>query len=375
VERWDVVVVGGGPAGCAAAASVRWSWPAARILVLDRAAFPRDKACGDGIAFEATEALDRLGFCVPDLVRGYPPLRRLELHAPGGPVVARPMRREVYVVPRLVFDARLVEQLGRFGVEVRRHNVRALRISANGVEVDGRIRADVVIGADGANSVVRRVLQPRQRRPRQVALALRGYGPELPGQDGVQLIAMSGRRWPAYGWSFPLGDGRANIGYGEHLGVMPLTRAAMWRRMAELLPGATTALASVRGHHLPLSAGRPHIPDGPVLLAGDAQSLVNPITGEGIFYAVVSGALAGRAATDPNPGGAYRRLLQRRLSGHFRHTSTLARFGRWPGLIDAGVRAAAADQRVFDDLVDLGLADGRLTARTVARVRWRDRPA
>jgi hypothetical protein len=79
--------------------------------VLDRAAFPRDKACGDGIAFEATEALDRLGFSVPDLVRGFPPLRRLELRAPGGPVVARPMRRAVHVVPRLVFDARLVDQL------------------------------------------------------------------------------------------------------------------------------------------------------------------------------------------------------------------------------------------------------------------------
>jgi flavin-dependent dehydrogenase len=343
--------------------------------VLDRAAFPRDKACGDGIAFEATEALDGLGFSVPDLVRGFPPLRRLELRAPGGPVVARPMRREVHVVPRLVFDARLVDQLVGFGVEVRRHDVRALNVSASGVEVDGRIQAQVLIGADGANSVVRRVLQPRQRRPRHVALAIRGYGPELPGQQGVQLIAMSGRRWPAYAWSFPLGDGRANVGYGEHLSPAPLTRAAMWRRMAELLPGATSELTSVRGHHLPLTTGRPEVPDGRVLLAGDAQSLINPITGEGIFYAVVSGALAGQAAADPNPGSAYRRLLRRKLGGHFRHTTALARFGRRPGLVDAAVRAAAADQRVFDDLVELGLADGRLTGRTVTRLRWRDRQA
>lgn len=375
VESWDVVVVGAGPAGCAAAASARRWWPAARVVVLDRAAFPRDKACGDGIAFEATEALDGLGFCVPDLVRGFPPLRHLELRAPGGPVVARLMRREVHVVPRLVFDARLVEQLGGFGIEVRRHDVRALRVSAAGVEVDARLRAGVLIGADGANSVVRRALDPRQRRPQQVALAIRGYGPELPGQDGAQLIAMSGRRWPAYAWSFPLGDGRANLGYGEHLGVTPLTRGAMCRRMAELLPRATAALTSVRGHLLPLTTGRPQIPDGRVLLAGDAQSLVNPITGEGIFYAVLSGALAGQAAADPNPGGAYRWLLRRKLSGHFRHTTTLARLGRWPGLIDAGVRAAATDQRVFDDLVDLGLADGRLTVRTLAGLRWRDRPA
>jgi flavin-dependent dehydrogenase len=149
----------------------------------------------------------------------------------------------------------------------------------------------------------------------------------------------------------------------------------MRRRLAELLPEATSDMTSVRGHHLPLTTGRPDIPDGRVLLAGDAQSLINPITGEGIFYAVVSGALAGQAAAEPNPGGTYRQLLRRKLGRHLRHTTALARLGRWPGLIDAGVRAAAADQRVFDDLVDLGLADGRLTARTVARLRWRDRPA
>ena len=370
MERWDVAVVGAGPAGCATAASVHRRWPAARVVVLDRAAFPRDKACGDGIAYEATEALGELGFSVPDLVRGFPPLRHLELRAPGGPTVARPMRREVHVVPRRVFDARLVEQLRDFGVEVRRHDVRDLRIGAAGVEVDGRIRADVLVGADGANSVVRQALRPRQRR-RDVALAIRGYGPELPGQDGVQLIAMSNRRWPAYAWSFPLGDGRANLGYGEHLGSTPLTLADLRQRMAELLPGATSDLTAVRGHHLPLTTSRPDVPDGRVLLAGDAQSLVNPVTGEGIFYAVVSGALAGQAAGETgDPGRAYGRLLQRTLGRHFRHTTALARFSRWPALVDAGVRAAAADQRVFDDLVDLGLADGRITARTVARLRW-----
>jgi len=373
VERCDVVVVGAGPAGCAAAASIRQYWPGARVVVLDRAGFPRDKACGDGIAGEATDVLAELGFAVPDLVRGFPPLRRLELRAPGGPVVARPMRREVHVVPRLVFDARLVEQLWGFGVEVRCHDVRELRVETTGVVVDGRIRAEVLIGADGANSVVRRTLRPRRRR--HVALAIRGYGPELPGQDGAQLIAMSGRRWPAYAWSFPLGDGRANLGYGEHLSTEPLTRAVMWQRMAELLPGAASHLRSIRGHHLPLTTGRPEIPSGRVLLAGDAQSLINPMTGEGIFYAVLSGALAGQAAAAEDPGKAYRRLLHRKLGPHFRHTAALARFGRWPGLVDAGVRAAASDQRVFDDLVDLGLADGRLTLRTVTRLRWRDRPA
>jgi flavin-dependent dehydrogenase len=104
-----------------------------------------------------------------------------------------------------------------------------------------------------------------------------------------------------------------------------------------------------------------------VLLAGDAASLINPLTGEGIFYAVLSGALAGGAAGHgPEAGRVYRRAMRRRLGRHLRHSSTAARISRWPRLMDAAFRAAAGDQRVFDDVVRLGLADGLLTAPTLA---------
>ena len=104
-----------------------------------------------------------------------------------------------------------------------------------------------------------------------------------------------------------------------------------------------------------------------MLLAGDAASLINPLTGEGIFYAVLSGALAGAAAAPArDAGAAYRRPLDRRLGAHLRPPRR--RLGAEPlaALMDAALRAAADDQRVFDDVVALGLADGRLTARTLA---------
>jgi flavin-dependent dehydrogenase len=91
------------------------------------------------------------------------------------------------------------------------------------------------------------------------------------------------------------------------------------------------------------------------------------MTGEGIFYAVLSGVLAGRAAAAGAGAGAlHRRALRRRLGGHHRSASAASRLSRWPVVMDAAFRAAAADQRVFDDVVALGLADGRLTARTLA---------
>jgi flavin-dependent dehydrogenase len=107
-----------------------------------------------------------------------------------------------------------------------------------------------------------------------------------------------------------------------------------------------------------------------VLLAGDAAGLVNPMTGEGIYYAVASGILAGRAAAqaisagDPARAGRLHRTSVRRLLGrHLRHTAVTSRLSTVPAVVDAGIRASARDQRVFDDLVEIGLGQGLLTAR------------
>src|SRR3954465_6064706 len=108
MEHWDVVVVGGGPAGAAPAAAARRADPAARVLVLDRAGFPRDKVCGDGIAPEALDVLAGRGTAPPPPTDGSPGRPRLRLRPPGGPSVERPMPRPASVVPRAVFDDRLL---------------------------------------------------------------------------------------------------------------------------------------------------------------------------------------------------------------------------------------------------------------------------
>lgn len=381
LDSYDVIVVGAGPAGCAAAAAVAQAGPGLAVLVVDRAEFPRDKACGDGIAYEVTDELSRLGFDVARVFHGTAEVDRLALRSPNGVLVHRQMRHRVRVVPRQVFDARLVEDVRRRGIQVRRHSVRAVEVGPAGVRLDGSLLARVVIGADGAESVVRRsrVREPWPRgfagpRPGRAALAIRGYAPEPPEFAGSQFITMTGRHWPAYAWSFPLGDGRANVGYGELLGPRPLSRAELLAQLHSLLPGLAEP-AELRAHRLPLSSGRPPIGNGPVLLAGDAQSMINPFTGEGIFYAVVSGALAGRAAAQAltsgaDAGASYRALTRQRLGRHLRHTTTLARLGGWTALVDAGLRAGRDDQRAFDDLVSFGLADGLLTARLVSRLRF-----
>jgi menaquinone-9 beta-reductase len=363
VEHLYVVFVFGGPAGAACAAAARRADPAARVLVLDRSAFPRDKVCGDGIAPEALDVLEGLGMDPEALTDGYPEVRRLRLRSPGGATVEREMRRPARVVPRAVLDGRILAAALDTGAEFRQHVVRRVVVRPSHVEVDGTVTAGVLIGADGAESVVRRGLGIPPNRPDQVAVALRGYAPVPPGLDGVQAILTTEQRWPAYAWSFPLGDGRANVGYGE-LVSGGVNRAGLVDGLERLLPGVE--VDGLRAHRLPLSTGRFRQPDGRGLLAGDAASLINPLTGEGIFYAVLSGALAGAAATEGDgAGAAYRAALRRRLGRHLRHSSAASWASRWPRMMDAVFRAAAEDQRVFDGVVDLGLADGRLDPRTL----------
>ncbi|MEV0135023.1 geranylgeranyl reductase family protein [Dactylosporangium sp. NPDC050688] len=365
MDEFDVVVVGAGPAGAAAALAARRA--GASVLLLDKADFPRDKPCGDGVAPHALDVLAGLG--VTGVEEGSVPVPSLRLVGPAGGSVARAHARPAYTVPRLRLDGRIADAAVAAGAVLRRHSVRRVEERGARVVLDGTVSAGAVIGADGAYSVVRRALGQPPNGPGHLALAIRGYAPfEGPTE---QRIVTASREWPAYAWVFPIGDGTANIGYGEVLRGRPVSRAHLLDRLAALLPDVDAAAATgLRAHHLPLSTRRPVPARGRLLLAGDALSLINPFTGEGIFYAVLSGALAGAAAAAPGdaPGRRYAAALRARLGRHLRHSRAAALLGGQRWIVNAAVRAADRRQAVFDDLVELGLGDGTLTPRTVAAI-------
>ncbi len=366
-DRWDLVVVGAGPAGATTALAALAARPSARVLLLDRSDFPRDKPCGDGVAPQALDVWAGLG--VDDVVTGYRAVHRLTLRGTTGAAATHDMRRPAHVVPRRVLDARLVEAAVAAGAVLRCQRVRTVRAETDQVVVDGTVRAEVVVGADGPGSVVRRSLGLPDQPPGHAAVAMRAYCDVPDEVPTEQAITMDSQRWPAYAWSFPIGDGTANVGYGVLLtGTDRPTRTDLLDGLRRGVPWAGT-LRDVRGHLLPLSSWRPSQPDGRVLLAGDALSLVNPTSGEGIYYAALSGRCAGRSAMlADDPGRAYRRALRAALGRHHRDVGAVARLSRRPALVDAGIRAGAARGPVFDDLVEMALADGALTARLLRAV-------
>lgn len=366
-DAFDVLVIGAGPAGSAAALAARRARPDASVLLLDRAEFPRDKACGDGVAPHALDVLRRLGVDLP--LRDQASVQRLTLGLAGGHAVSRDMARPARVVPRRVLDARLRDAAIDAGAVACRHRVRSVEPVARGVVVDGEIFGRVLIGADGVHSMARRALGLRDNPRGHVAVALRGYAPVRPDLADEQRIVFAEQNWPAYAWSFPLAGGRANVGYGELVPAgQPLSRARLLEGLDQLLPGAADGVQMLRAAHLPLSSRRPRQPAGRVLLAGDAASLVNPLTGEGIFYAILSGALAGSTAVSGrgDPGRAYRARLRSALGRHLRHTRAASALAHRRRVVRAAVSAAAGEQHVFDSLVEIGLGDGLLRPRLLA---------
>jgi menaquinone-9 beta-reductase len=359
---WDVVIVGSGPAGCAAALAARHADPSSTVLLVDKSVFPRDKPCGDAVLNLALNELSAVGVSADALLHGYRSTSQMRLTTARGVTVFGRLPEEMTVIPRRVFDARLLAAALAAGVTWRRLVVREVCDRGDHVQLNGRLRAHTVIGADGAESVVRRAVHDPVRR--DVAVALRGYD-AAPGDDYPTMV-FEHRHGLAYAWRFPGSNPVANVGYGHLLRPGErASRGALLATMSRLLPGTRPDPASLRAHRLPLSSTRQRVARGRILLAGDAAALVNPLSGEGIYYAIASGIAAGALAVDGSAGTAarYRSQLNRRFGAHRLHVTLLSTLTASDSVLEAGLVAAGRDGSLFEDLAGIGLADGRISFR------------
>jgi menaquinone-9 beta-reductase len=361
---WDLVIVGSGPAGCAAAIGALARNPSASVLMVDRAEFPRDKPCGDAVLDAAVAELEGYGIARERVAGRYLPVDMFRIISPRGVQVCGKIRCPITIVPRLVLDANLRAAAREAGAVWMRHTARGVRERGTHVEIDDELHARVVIGADGAESVVRRSLAGPRRR--EIAVAIRAYARS--SEDTVPTIMLDDRAGLAYAWRFPTAGGPSNVGYGRLLAAgEPVTRTALLGRMHTLLPELEVDPATIRAHRLPLSTSGQLLARGRVLLVGDAASLINPVSGEGINYAIASGLAAGAASTLGAAHAAqhYRTAVHRRFGRHQRHVATLAAVTRSRTILEAGARAARTHHRIYEDIAALGIDEGCLTPRLI----------
>jgi geranylgeranyl reductase family protein len=301
VERFDAIVVGAGPAGSTAA--FRLSRAGARVLLLDRERFPRDKPCGGGLTYRAVRQLPvPVDPVVEDVVArfelGFRYGSRFE-RSSDGPLILMTQRRRL--------DAHLAEQAAAAGADFR-DGVRAtaleLEDDAGTVRFDGAgATAPIVLGADGVNGLCARSLGLARTRRHGVALEgnvlnVHARGREYRGKAVVELGTVPG----GYAWVFPKGD-HVNVGVGGWESEGPRLRGHLERACAAYdLP--SEHLEALRGYRLPMRRAGDRVVHGRALLLGDAAGLIDPLSGDGIYEALVSSRLAADAALDLLAGRA-----------------------------------------------------------------------
>ena len=363
MEHRDLIVIGAGPAGSAAA--IRAARAGARVAVFEKGQHGRDKICGDGLTPRAVGALRELKV-EPEFAHRIDGLRMIAGRTTRELEWPRTARFPDHgaVLPRRLLDAHLADAAVEAGAELH-WGAEALPIvddagRVTGVEAGGRRwTADLVVVAAGAPGAVARLLDAGRDPNEPFGLAIRTYAPSPRHADRhleacLTLTDESGVAVPGYGWMFPAGDGTVNIG----VGALSTMRGFSKLNLNRLLDSYTATVREPwdlgapierpRAWRLPMSAVRRH---GPGWLAiGDAAGLINPMNGEGIDYGLESGILAADLFVD-DPSGAPARYdveIGERFDAFLRTGRRFSFLIGRPRLLRTGLRVAVGTQTAAD---------------------------
>ena len=334
VHVHDVVVVGAGPGGSATAHLL--SARGLDVLLLDRAEFPRDKTCGDGLtprALRVLEAMDLL-----DNVRGLGcAIRAYEVVAPNGRATTAPIRgaHQALVVARLTLDHLIVQRAIKSGAQfLSGANVSGVEATDSGVRIvvgDGRtFLARVGVIATGAATGVLKRSGILKTQPRAM-LAARAYYEDLPRPlESTFQLRFDNVPSPGYGWVFPTGVGEnsANVGVGFFPRRGSGTAVQAFTRFTRVVDGARQ-VGPVKGYPIRVDFLRAPTFATNTLLVGEAAGLVNPLTGEGIDYALESAQIAATHVVRGLTSGVHQAWLSeydRQLRERF---EKIFRFSEW----------------------------------------------
>ena len=326
---YDVVIVGGGPAGSSAACSMAKS--GLSVLLIDKSEFPRDKCCGDGLTTMALRLSEELGLNIENL-KNLEVVNEAVIHFPSGKREIFPLPKKgmfAAIVPRAEYDLALIDLARELMVDVR------LGLKFSSINFDeektflniegmGEVETSFVIAADGAWSPVRRSLDLGEEQSRGEWLAFRQYISGVASGSNDLHVWFEKDLLPGYAWSFPLPNGKANVGFGilksQHSSASEtaqLARELFSRKSISETLGSDIKLEGRQtAWPIPARINSQQLTNRSVIFVGDAAASTDILTGEGIGQALLTGILAGEAIKSGGNQKTVTSLYEKSVKGH-----------------------------------------------------------
>ena len=397
-QFFDVVIVGAGPSGSNAAISYKNLNPELRVALVDKEFYPRDKSCGDAIGPGVINALKR--FDNEYILEGEPKVVSTTLFGPKNiaihnyiPKVKNKEDSIVYVIPRLDLDNRIFNLAKEAGVQTF-EGYRYSKFTNNDNSATVELQNDnketllmetkLLIGADGANSRVRKSLNLKQNSDWDKAIAIRAY---IDSSNYIEIFKertlmfeINVSAIKGYAWAFPSKENLVNIGIGVPLSLFKKEKMdinLLLEEFVETLRGRGVIVENLRMEKsfiLPFASSRPKLAHNRVALIGDAGSMINPMSGEGIFYGMEAGYLVAKEThhlinentSEINLGILkYEKVFNKRFGKHFLSCSLARIIFQSPFMTKRLLSIASADQHTIDFVVELLFDEANLTIKEV----------
>jgi len=371
-NAFDLVIVGAGPAGCTTALNLKDS--GLKIALVDKAILPADKICGDALSGTVLNVIRRLpGNCYHDFLELEPktPSWGIRFSAPNGALLDVPFVLKKtpetlppgYICKRKQFDGFLQKKVTKLtSFPILNYTVKTITRQEDSFIISGDngvLKTRMILGADGTHSTVGKILAGHTLDHDHYCLGVRTYFTGVTGLHPEHFIELHFLKQllPGYLWIFPMENGITNVGLGMQYKKMkssPESLSALLVKIIHTEPGLSARFSDakmagkIESHGLPLGPDSKAISGKGFLLAGDAASLVDPFSGEGVGNAMVSGEIAANiiktafTANDISAGflSKYDNLIRKRMWRELKTSKTIQKLCSYPALFNFVVNKA-----------------------------------
>ena len=403
VKKYDVLIIGAGPAGANAAISYKNLNPNLLVGLVDKSIFPRDKSCGDAIGPGVISALKR--FNNQHILEGEPQVVSTTLYGPDNigiqnyiPQVKNKEDSIVYVIPRIDLDNRILNLAKESGVEVYEgysfvdftsNKDKSLNVHIKNDNENLEFNTKILVGADGANSRIRKKLNYKNNSDWHKAIAIRAYI-DSPNyleifKERTLMFEINVSAEKGYAWAFPSKDNLLNIGIGVPVSIFKKDKLdinTLLDNFVSELEGRGVIVENIRkqkSYLLPFASSRPKRDKGSnVALIGDASSMINPMSGEGIFYGMEAGYLLAKNTHNVIDNekislgiDKYEKEFTKRFRKHYLSCALARLILQSPFMTKRLLRVASNDQDTIDFVVELLFDEAYLTFIETLKIAYK----